>query len=69
MFKGKYQVKAGTGNARGKYYYYNNLEEAINKAKDLQNKRKDHAESIIIKCDETSDDAFYSYPIKNRIYY
>lgn len=69
MYKGKYQVKAGTGNSRGKYYYYNSLEEAINKARELQNKRKDHAESIIIECDEKSDSVFNSYPIKNRIFY
>lgn len=69
MYKGKYQVKAGTGNARGKYYYFENIDEAIKKAKQLQNKRKDKAKSIIIECDSTSDDKFYIYPIKNMIDY
>ena len=69
MYKGKYQVKAGTGNARGKYYYFENLDDAISKAKQLQNKRKDNAKSIIIECDDKSDDKFYSYPIKNMIDY
>lgn len=69
MYKGKYQVKAGTGNARGKYYYFENLNDAIKKAEELQKKRKDKAKSIIIECDETSDDKFYSYPIKNIIEY
>lgn len=69
MYKGKYQVKAGTGNARGKYYYFEELDKAIQKAKQLQNKRKDNAKSIIIECDSTSDDKFYSYPIKNMIDY
>ena len=69
MYKGKYQVKAGTGNARGKYYYFENLDDAIQKAKQLQKKRKDNAKSIIIECDTTSDDKLYSYPIKNIIEY
>lgn len=69
MYKGKYQVKAGTGNARGKYYYFENLNDAIQKAKQLQKKRKDNAKSIIIECDSKSDEKFYGYPIKNKIDY
>lgn len=69
MYKGKYQVKTGTGNARGKYYYFENLDDAIQKAKQLQKKRKDNAKSIIIECDTTTSEKFYSYPIKNIIDY
>lgn len=69
MYKGKYQVKPGTGNERGKYYYFENLDDAIKKAKQLQKKRKDNAKSIIIECDKTSDEKFYSYPIRNKIEY
>lgn len=64
MYKGKYQEKAGTGNARGKYYYFENLDKAIQKAKQLQKKRKDNAKSTIIECDRATDEKFYSYPIK-----
>ena len=68
MYKGKYQVKAGTGNARGKYYYFDDINSAIAKAKQLQKKRKDNNPSVIIEV-EVSPDGFYYYFVKNRIFY
>lgn len=63
-----YQVCTGSGNGRGKNYYFDNLQEAIEKAKKLQKRRKDGNPSIIIK-GETSPGGFISYYTKNRILY
>lgn len=68
MYKGKYQVCTGSGNGRGKNYYFDDFDSALVKAKQLQKRRKDNNPSVIIEA-EISQNGFYSYPIKNRIFY
>ena len=62
-----YLVRTGSGNARGKSYYFDNLADAIKKAKDLQKRRKDNEKSIIIK--GTFENGEYTYYIKDIIAY
>lgn len=67
--KGKrYQVCTESGNVRGKNYYFDDIDSAVAKAKQLQKRRKDNNPSVIIEV-EVSPNGFYSYPVKNRIFY
>lgn len=64
----RYQVCTGSGNGRGKNYYFDDIDSAIIKSKQLQKRRKDNNPSVIIEV-EISERGFCSYPIKNRINY
>lgn len=67
-FTKKYFVQTGSGNGRGKAYFFDTLEEAIQKAKELQKRRKDNNPSLIIE-GELSENGFWSYYVRNRIEY
>ena len=47
---------------------FDDIDSAVAKAKQLQKRRKDNNPSIIIEV-EVSPNGFYSYPVKNRIFY
>lgn len=64
----RYQVCTGSGNGRGKNYYFDDIDSAITKAKQLQKRRKDNNPSVIIEV-EVSKGGFRSYPVKNRVFY
>lgn len=51
-----------------KNYYFDDFNSALTKAKQLQKRRKDNNPSVIIEV-EISQNGFYSYPVKNRIFY
>lgn len=63
----KYLVRCGSGNAKGKAYYFDTLEEALVKAKELQKRQKDHHKSWIIK--GTLENGEYRYYVKDTIDY
>lgn len=67
-FTKKYLVHTGSGNGRGKTYFFDTLDEAITKAKELQKRRKDNNPSLIIE-GELSENGFWSYYVRNRIEY
>lgn len=64
----KYSVHTGSGNGRGKTYFFDTLDEAKAKARELQKRRKDNKPSVVVE-GELSDNGFWQYPIRNRIEY
>lgn len=67
-FTKKYLVQTGSGNGRGKTYFFDTLNEAIKKAKELQKRRKDGRPSLVIE-GKLSPRGFWEYSIRNRIEY
>lgn len=57
----KYMVHIGSGNRRGKTYEYGNVEEALKKARILENRQKEHNKSIIIKIDTINNTEYQQY--------
>lgn len=67
-FRKQYLVQTGSGNGRGKTYFFDTLEEAVLKAKELQKRRKDKNPSLIIK-GRLSEAGFWMYHIRDKVEY